>query len=148
QAGPPALPGTMILTPSGEGDSLTDLFSDQPAPAETLRNLPGAPSPTSTPAAEGQAKIELSQSPGQAAAAPAAKPATRRRRASRVAPMRSPEDQKGNQWYWAHEVWREHPAVHLSDCQSYVTNRPLYNIRCVSTVAGVNAPRPFVRYPR
>ena len=145
-AGPPLLPGPGTQAP-GQDDNLINLFSDQPQ-AETLTTLPGAPSPTATPAAEGQAKIELSQ-PSQPAQDPCVTVPVKtpvRRRAARVRPMRSPEAQKGNRWYWAHEVWRDHPEVSMTDCQSYVTNRPLYNVRCFSHVADTNTPQPFVRY--
>jgi hypothetical protein len=133
--GLPALPAA----PAPEGqDNLIDLFSDQPA--ETLHNLPGEPSPTSTPAAEGQAKIELSAGPAKPAPAPAAAPARRSRRAQ---PLRPEAARAGNRWYWAHEAWRNVGAP--VDCQSYLPERPLYPARCLSNVAAINVPRPFVR---
>jgi hypothetical protein len=149
QAGPPALPGAGAMAPGADGDNLINLFSDQPAPVESLRNLPGVPSPTTTPAAEGQAKIELSQpAKAPAPATTTARRATRRRRAAgRVAPMRPPEAQKGNRWYWASEVWRAHPEIPLSDCQSYVANRPLLNVRCFSTVSA-SYPQSFGSHSR
>jgi hypothetical protein len=130
------------------GDNLVDLFSDQPT--ETLHNLPGVPSPTSTPAAEGQAKIELSGGSGQPAAPATASAAPARRSSGRrrVQPMRPPEAQVGNHWYWASEAWRENPGAALSDCQSYVVSRPLYHVRCFANVAQRNYPRSYTRFSR
>ncbi|MDR1657870.1 MAG: hypothetical protein LBT47_10025 [Deltaproteobacteria bacterium] len=137
QDGSSAAPvGTTQSTPGvvNQGlDNLTDLFSDQtqPVPAsETNLNLPGQPSPVAVPAGQGEAKIELT--------GPAAAPAAQARPLARTA---SPKDEKqGNRFYWASRVWAEHSAVKGSDCQSYVTGRPLYHVRCVSAIAARNIP--------
>lgn len=114
-------------------DNLIDLFTDQPnAPAPTtqapsansIQNLPGEPSPVSVPAAQGEAKIEVS-GPKPAPAAPTA------------APVSAPEPPKrileGNQWYWATQAWRLAPSG--GSCSSYASHRLVLNVRCISNIA-------------
>jgi hypothetical protein len=111
---------------------LADLFSGDPAPetgGAKILNLPDEPSPVSVPAAQGEAKIELA---GQA---PKAAAPRRTARASSRAQEPSFRNMQERRFYYAMQAWRNHPEVNPVNCQSYLSERPLYHVRCLGALA-------------
>jgi hypothetical protein len=128
-----SLPGDSGGAPDPDA-GLADLFSGDPVSPTgqgSIQNLPGEPSPVSTPAAQGEAKIELAD--GKSPASTAKKGVTRRRTGASKGP--SFRNIREKRFYYAMQAWRGHPELRPVNCQSYLTERPLYDIRCLGTLA-------------